>query len=385
MEFLLLRSHNETPDDDQEEAAATGSLAVATNIYEELGEISISAIRLKRKLPGWLSTNNRVFHAVNGQVQFKQTRGYLSQTCGLPALKDRVIVIVDASNLTYEAHNEVWKGDREHVRDTIIGERYKDVVTAAIKESQALNALQREIAQEELEQAAKSQRNELFQKLVNTDRHLASLLTDRDPKVKLPSAGGGKTGAHARVGTFEGKYSPTFLRLEGKTKEKGITVPVNRTRPVSARTDAENGYLQRADNRGRLFIEPSPTKWFGIRTQLHDGRLTIYFEPATDTLRIGDTLTFTIGLQDESMPRPVNDVLTIRIADEEKEPKKEKKKSQPHVSDQGSKEGEGRDLPIRGLPQYRLLTKDGRSVDDQETETWPEGFSELDGGIIEER
>ena len=136
MEFLLLRSHREGDnDEDEDEAAGTGHIAVATIKSQELGTIEISAIRLKRKLPGWLAgSNNRVFHSVNGQVQFKQTRGYLSQTCGFPALKDRVVVIVDASDLTFEAHNEVWKGDREHVRDTIVGERYKDAVTAAIKE-----------------------------------------------------------------------------------------------------------------------------------------------------------------------------------------------------------------------------------------------------------
>jgi hypothetical protein len=384
MEFLLLRSHKEAHDD-EDEAAGTGRLAVATNTYSELGEISISAIRLKRKLPGWLaSSNNRVFHAVNGQVQFKQTRGYLSQTCGFPALKDRVIVIVDASNLTYEAHNEVWKGDREHVRDTIIGERYKSVVTAAIKESQALSALQREIAQEELKQAAKSQRNELFQKLVNADRHLASLLADRDPVITLPSGGSGEKGGGAGAGKFEGKYSPTFLRFDEKTKDTGIAVPINRTRPASARTDAENGYLQRPDNKGRLLIEPSTAQHFGIRTQLHDGRLTIYFDPVEDALKVGDTFTFTVGLQDDSMPLPVQDVLTIRIVDEEKEQKKAKQQGRPRSGDKGSTEGEGLDAPTRGLPKFVLLTKDGHSVGDQETQPWPPDFTELDGGTIDD-
>src|SRR5262249_46658058 len=160
-----------------------------------LGRIAISAIKLKRQLPGWLRSpvsNNRVFHAVNGQVQFKQTRGYLAQTCGFPALKDRVVIIVDASNLTFEAHNDGWKGDREHVRDTIVGEHYKEVVTAAIKESVALQKLQHEVAREELQQAAKTERNELFQKLVNADRNLAALLTHHDPVVMLPSSGGDK-------------------------------------------------------------------------------------------------------------------------------------------------------------------------------------------------
>lgn len=387
MEFLLLRSHKESQDDDEEEAAGTGRIAVSTDTYDDLGEIAISAIRLKRKLPGWLAgSNNRVFHAVNGQVQFKQTRGYLSQTCGFPALKDRVVIIVDASNLTYEAHNEVWKGDREHVRDTIVGERYKNVVTAAIRESEALKALQHEIAQEELEQAAKSERNELFQKLVNADPHLAALLTDRDPVIKLPSGGAGERGGGSGHGEFEGKYSPTFIRFEEKIKQTGLALPINRTRPVAARTDAENGYLQRPDNKGRLIIEPSPIKNFGIRSQLHDGRLTIYFDPKEDDLGVGETFTFALGLYDESMPTPITDALTIRIVDEETEPKKQSTAVKPRAGEKGRGKGPGErpDVPTHGLPPYVLLTKDGHPVGDQETQPWPEGFTEYDGGMIED-
>jgi hypothetical protein len=384
MEFLLLRSHKEEQDDDEDEAAGTGHIAVSTDTYRDLGEISISAIRLKRKLPGWLlASNNRVFHAVNGQVQFKQTRGYLSQSCGFPALKDRVVIIVDASNLTFEAHNEVWKGDREHVADTIIGERYKEVVTAAIKESDALKALQHEVAQEELKQAAKSERDELFQKLVNADSQLASLLTSRDPVIKLPSSGVGDKGGSEGQGEFEGKYSPTFLRFEEKTREHGIALPINRSRPVSARTDVENGYLQRPDNKGRLLIIPDPSKQFGIRTQLHDGRLTVYLEPAEAVLKIGDVIKLRVELQDDSMPMPVEDTLTVRVVEEQKEPKNEKKKvAAAAAGDKGKKTGDGPDSPTHGLPPFRLLTRDGHSVGDQTTEPWPEGFTELDGGVI---
>jgi hypothetical protein len=83
---------------------------------------------------------------------------------------------------------------------------------AAIKESEALKAPQHEIAQEELKQAARSERDELFQKLVIADPHLVALLTNRDPVIKLPSAGTGEKGGGSGAGEFEGRYSPTFLR-----------------------------------------------------------------------------------------------------------------------------------------------------------------------------
>jgi hypothetical protein len=394
MEYLLLSAHKDRSDseageEDDSEASGLGRIAVANIKTEELGEIVVSAIKLKRNLPEWLKpakTNNRVFHAVNGQVQFKQTRGYLSQSCGFPALKDRVVVIVDASNLSFEAHNEVWKGDREHIRNTIVGERYQEVVTAAIKTSQALIDLQNEIAREELKQAAKTERDDLFQKLVEADPNLAGLLTNKDPVIVLPSRGAGGNGDDAGSKEFEGKYSPTFLTFEGKTRETGIVLPINRTRPVAARTDAENGYLQRVDNRGALVVDPTIFGRFGLNSQLHNGRLTIYLNPVPGAVQVGDEIVFKIGLQDASMPQPVEDLITVRITEEAdaRPAKKTTKRTKPAAGDKGEKEGTGKPAPTHGLPPYRLLTEDGRRVGSLESVAWPEGFNEYDGGSIQE-
>lgn len=384
MEFLLLRSHREDErDEDEDEAAGTHEIAVGEINDPQLGQITITAIPLKRKLPGWLDkSNNRVFHAVNGQVQYKQTRGYISQSCGLPALKDRVVIVVDASNLTFGAHNDVWKGDREHIRNTIVGERYSDLVTISIRESKALQALQAQIAREELEQAARSERNDLFQKLVDADRNLAALLTNRDPVIYLPSAGG-SGGNEDGEGEYEGSYSPTYLRLEPKFKEAGLQVPINRTRAFIARTDVENGYMQRVDNRGRLLIRDDVRAKFGIRSQLHDGRLMIYFEPLKDVARVGDKFTFAIGLHDDSMPKSVEDTVTVRVIDEDHEQvQKRTSNGKSKGGNQGSKPGAGPPAPTHGLPKYILLTKDGRNIGEEKTELWPEGFTENDGGVI---
>jgi len=391
MEFLLLRSHRESDqDEDEEEAFGTGRIAVGSVRSEDLGVIEIYGIKLKRQLPGWLdNSNNRVFHAVNGQVQFKQTRGYLSQTCGFPALKDRVIIVVDASNLSFAAHNEVWKGDREHVRDTIVGERYKDAVTSAIQNSEVLKELQNQIALEELNQTAATQRNELFQKLVDRDRNLAALLTNRDPVIVIPAAGTNGNGTGPEKEKFEGRFSPTFLRFEGKVRETGIDIQINRTRPIAARTDAENGYLQRQDIKGRLIVTPEVSKNFDIREQLHDGRLTLYLTPRSEMLKVGATFVMKAGLEDDAMPEPVADSVTVRIVDEKPpKPKPEPRPNPipptPDEPNNDSQDGDGKPRPTHGLPQYKLLTKDGRKVSEHDTEQWPPDFNENDGGIVED-
>lgn len=390
MEFLLMNSHKEEGAEDEEEAAGQKLLFVGKFTDPGLGEVSISAIHLKRELPGWLkpnSTNNRVFHAVNGQVQFKQSRGYLSQSCGFPALKDRVVLVVDASGLTFAAHNEIWKGDREHIRETIDGERYKETVTRTIKESGTLKDLQVKVAEEELQRASKAESNNLFQKLVDSDPNLAGLLSSRDPTIRLPAAGGGNAGKDRGTDEFKGQYSPTFVRLEEKLEAKGLEVPLNRSRPLGARTDAENGYLQRADYPGRVLLNQQVRDNFSVREHLKDGRLTIYLSPIEGKLKAGDTFKLRIGLQDGAMAEAVqSEEITVKIADEEIEQKERDKQKSKEKSTKGgdakNQKGSGESAPTHGLPRCVLLTRDGREVNGYAVEKWPDDFSEADGGAI---
>lgn len=401
MEFLLLNSHNEGKDEDtkvaeededdvgdEEDVAAHGRIAVGSVKHPDLGEITVSAIALKRKLPQWLKApnNNRVFHAVNGQVQCKQTRGYLTD-CGYPALKDRIVVIVDASRLSFAAQNEVWKGDREHIRNTIVGELYKEQVAITIKESDALKELQQHVAREELDRAKTDGGNDLFQKLIDADRNLAGLLTNQSPVIKLPS-GGGANGSSPGSGDFEeGKYSPTFLRIDQKTKANVVEIPINRSRPIGARTDSVNGYLNRPDNTGQVIVPAAVSARFGIRPHLLNGRLTVFITPIESALKVGDEFTVRIELKDPAMAQSVRDEFSIRIADEESPPKTIKKPPKPRRPSAGGKsdkEGGEEAQATHGLPPYRLLTVDGRSIGGQDTDRWPEGFSDTDGGFAED-
>jgi hypothetical protein len=86
------------------------------------------------------------------------------------------------------------------------------------------------------------------------------------------------------------------------------------------------------------------------------------------------------------MPQPVVETLTIRIGDEVVKPKPPKRpKPNPESGDKsGKKEGKGPPAPTHGLPPVVLLTKDGHPVGELETQPWPPGFAELDGGMVED-
>lgn len=117
---------------------------------------------------------------------------------------------------------------------------------------------------------------------------------------------------------------------------------------VVARTDAENDYLQRADNKGILIVDPAIYARYGLNAQLYNGRLTIFLDPVPGAVKVGDKITLKVGLQDPSMAQPFQDRTTVKIVEETvppKPPKKTKTKSRTSVGDGGNKEGERKPAP----------------------------------------
>jgi hypothetical protein len=229
------------------------------------------------------------------------------------------------------------------------------------------------------------QSNTLFQKLVDRDPALAALLSNRDPIIRLPAGGGNQNGVQDGPANFDGAYSPSFLRLEERFEKHGLEVPINRSRPVAARTDAENGYLQRADNGGRVIIPDIIRERFTVREQLVNGRLTIFLNAIEGKVAKGETFSFRIGLHDQALAEPVySQEVTLRVIEQEAEPAAA---SRPKSRDgqKGSDEKNSRPgakAPSHGLPSCVLLTKDGREVEGYTSERWPDGFTEHDGGEI---
>ena len=381
MEFLLLRrdGDEETDSDGPDSIYEPGKEQFIGDInHPELGHISLRTIVLGRDLPGWLKSprnTSRVFHAVNGQVQYKQNRAYLSQSCRLPGLKDRIVVVVDASDLSEAAHNNVWKGDRENIRATQVGQLYREEVTRLIRDSDYLKELQQRIAREETERLTEESQVELFQNLINIDPSIAQLLPGGS-LVTLPGYIGREDGSEEE---WEGKYSPTFLDLIGRSiKTNGAEIAINGRRKIAFTTDAVNDYFTRPENRGRVFTHGLDGKC-SYTSSLRDGRLTMTFAIQSDKVAVGDEFEFTVSLLDDAMPEPVTENLKFRVVSFRKS--SPPGPTPPPKLDEGDEE---EDIEGRELPPSKWLTKDGRAVGDEETDVWPDGFTDQDGGKVED-
>lgn len=385
MEFLLLRRDgDEEPEDDGHVYEPGRMQHIGDTNHPDLGSVSVRAIVLGRDLPGWLRAPrniSRVFHAVNGQVQHKQNRGYLSR-CKFPGLKDRVVIVVDASNLSEAAHNDVWKGDRENVRATEIGQLYTNEVTKLITNSDYLKELQQRIAREETENLTQESQIELFQSLINTDPSIAQLLPG-GALVTLAGHTGRTTGGDDE---WVGEYSPTYLELVARSiKENGAEIAIDGRRVVAFNTNARNDYLTRPDNKGRVFVTGGIGDKFSYTTSLRNGRLTVTFQSLADKVAVGDAPTFSVCLLDDAMPEPVTEELTLRVVEsrQRRESGTSDRRHRGGSEDPDADDGE-ETTTGRAIPPTRWLTRDGRPIGDDPTEQWPDDFTDQDGGKVDD-
>ena len=379
MEFLLLRRDGEDDTDETQVYEPGTKQDIGIVEHPDLGTISVQAIVLGRELPGWLNArrnNSRVFHAVNGQVQFKQNRAYISQTCRFPGLKDRIVIIVDSSDLSESAHNDVWKGDRENIRATDIGQIYTNEITKVIRDSPYLKELQQRIAREEMENLTEESQTTLFQNLVDSDPSIAQLLPGGS-LVTLPGNIG--RGGIDEPEEYQGNYSPTFLRLIGRAvRENGAEIAINGRRRVLFETDVVNDYLTRPDNRGRVFTMGLDGR-FSYTSSLYNGRLTVNFEALSDKVAAGEEYSIIVGLLHDSIPEPVTENLTLRVVGS----RPIRPPGHPSPPEPGEN-GEDEVTEARGLPPTKWLTRDGRLIGEEETERWSEDFTDQDGGEVDD-
>ena len=392
MEFLLLRRDGDGTAASEQEERVYGPRHqehIGDVDHPDLGHISVRVIVLEKKLPGWLKMPRRVFHVVNGQVQFKENRAYLSQRCKLPGLKDRIVVIVDASGLSEAAHNDVWKSDRENVRATGFGQLYRDEVTKLIANSDYLKELQRRIAREETETLVQEGQVKVFQNLVDTDPSIAQLLPGGS-LVTLPGDIGrpGNNGRRGREAEeWEGEYSPKRLELIGRSvKQNGAEIAVDGWRVIAFKTDARNDYLIRPDNRGHVFVKGSGAGNFSWKKTLRNGRLSITFESLSEKVEVDDEFTFLVGMYDDSMPEPITEELKLRVV-ASRSPARSGSRKPPKPPTEPDGEGDEETTGGRDLPPTIWITRDGRSVGGEKTVRWSdieEDFAGQDGGKVDD-
>lgn len=143
---------------------------------------------------------------------------------------------------------------------------------------------------------------------------------------------------------------------------------------IAFKTDAENDYLRRPDNRGRVFTIGGPGDKLSYSSTLRDGRLSLTFTALPNKIVLGEEISFSVAMLDDAMPQPVTEDLKLTVV-ATRIPRPPK----PPIPDH-DEEGEEE----RKLPPHNWLTSDGRLIGGKQTKRWPDGFTDQDGGQVDD-
>ena len=372
--FLGLEAHIadkaiEQEDDDESDDIENLTVAHTKATDTEtggLGEIKIKATLLSEDLPGWFkNSTSRIFHTVNGQVQFKEGKRKFTKF-KLNLFKDRMVIIVDASGLNFASHNKIWKADRERIKNTPAGIRYQALVDDALSACEELQEMHKNLVADEMNKSSSAGSVNIFQELTNADPTLADLLQGNDPQILKPKT---------KKSNFKGLFSPKVFEWVGKSRD--VKVQISRGRPLIFKTDVGNDYTQRANTPGEIIIEPpSFENDFSTKENFSNGKLFFAVKP-NSSVKVGDKIKVRFGLKDDSMPETLfDDFLEVEIISDKK-PGKRKKKD--------TKEPQ----PSLSVPNHVLLMEDDQSEEADKlrerkysVKKWPEDFTYSDAARV---
>jgi hypothetical protein len=234
----------------------------------------ICLFKKNAEISRWVSSREAIIYTINGQSHGALPNDFFRrQSVNLPWVQKQLLINIDCSRLDQQLINRMFMTSRDRQRDVQEKDFLESALAEFLRKHPGLREWNERRHRETVEEqfAEESESIELFEKLVAQNPALAEIL-GIGLKIKVPRPGDQPTPK------FDGQRFPTFLKLED-AHENGEFVkkcPQNSYCRVTLLTDAENDYLVRAFEPGKLIIRPEALVKC---TSLYNGRLELQLAP----------------------------------------------------------------------------------------------------------
>ena len=346
------------------------------SIDDNLGKIKIRKfITEKRRSESFLS-RHRVLYISNGQVMRKEQRFMVKSQFELGNLQDKLILVIDMSDLNDVAQADIFMGDRERFcQDTQIAKDFNAKIVQLIKSDSFLKDFNHRSGfdRESIKLTATPRKLKDF---FSKNSWLKDILVENKKVLNIFTRK--KKSTRPRVDLF---YSPSFIEIQSN-RLKGIPIEIADKRKISFNTDVQDYYLSRDSDQGELIIEPNIDLDYDCH-DTKDGVLKINFKRPSSINNISpSSRKYIVKLGDKSMEQFVYTEIELEYIDNTQNPSssEEKGKRKPPTISQP-----------KDLPQILWTSKSGKSLisnSDEACVSWEEtgiSFSLEDGGAIADK
>jgi hypothetical protein len=234
----------------------------------------ICLFKKNAEISRWVSSREAIVYTINGQSHGALPNDFFRRgSVGLPWIQKQLLINIDCSRLDQQLINRMFMASRDRQRDVEEKDLLESALAEFIRKHPGLRDWNERRHREMVEQqfSEESETIELFEKLVAQNPALAEIL-GVGFKIKVPKPG------DQPIPKFDGQRFPTFLKVEGAGEPNDFVkkCPQNSYCRVTLLTDAENDYLDRAFDPGKLIIIPESL----VKSRsLYNGRLELQLEP----------------------------------------------------------------------------------------------------------
>lgn len=277
---------------------------------------------------------------VNGQTHGHiSTEFFKRRSVGMSYLADSLLVIVDCSNISGRAREDLFMNSRDRLRE---GEFKKDIerlLEEMLKHDEGLRKLKDRRRQEELVERLGDSKplEEVLESILRKSPALSTLFIAGQ---RITNPFKTKMVGHEDK-KYEGKRFPTVFKFRNVDYGKSLQrdCHINLRARISFETNAENDYFTRDLDQGSFELmrfagdNSEPTSDFVMN--LHEGVATLTV-PLPQGVQVGDQLRFSAVATDESRIDPFVNDFVLRIKAETKVTSGTKSKRKPSAEKKGN-------------------------------------------------
>jgi len=225
-------------DNDNLEFSSSSKLSVAGE------EMSATIFALKKNKAETYRKNEGIIFTLNGQTHGHLTRDFFARKAvGLTYIADSVLVIVDCSNFSTRAREDLFKNSRDRLSHGELRVEIERALEVLLKGHDGLKALKEQRRREELATRLEDEKplKETLESLLKRSPTLSALFL-QGGRISVPFKSA--TATTTTETAFEGKQYPTFFRFRGKEYGSKLNreCAINMLSRIAFETDAAHVY-----------------------------------------------------------------------------------------------------------------------------------------------
>jgi hypothetical protein len=289
--------------------------------------------------------NEGIVFTVNGQTHGHLPLSFFGRkSVGMGRLDDSILVMVDCTNLSGRAREDLFMNSRDRLRSGDLRDAIERELEILVRDHQGLRALRERRRREEVESKLADSKP-LEDALASILKSSPALLSLFLPGTKLSNPFKTKEVTSADK-PYKGKYRPTYFKFQklpyGQKLER--TAAINMRARITFETDAVNDYFSRLQNKGiftlHIVSDGKMEKAQNYSLNLQNGKATLNVT-LPEGSSVGDVIEYEAKVMDDSVVGPFINRFVLSIAPAQQVQTGVKQTSRPPVD----KNGHLRELP----------------------------------------